>query len=972
MGNEQYGLPMLGQVQSFLRDILGDDLLYEIASVKMNNHEIPTIDKDSCRKKWDRYCKEEMKDYLHYILYSHESMFSLWGTFIEKLKKDYLIDENCLYISDVIYNFASSFYQSLKRFSPNELSIPAGCKTQYFVFLKVVQAIFSIEKISEKKDIKTIKNLLTIMNNNFTYQSLFEELKTELNCSSLEKMYEKLFDYEIAKKNISKSKKSDLSPPWNFLEKIIKECSPELKQKFILKYLLKNSIESAKKNFDLTDDDFNFIKDKLNQYCNSNNTPDVFFENSLEYFHQKKVNPFYGKKEPGIIFELSKIAFNKISEDIIDLFLEKMKKDIPHVAPFFYPYFKALFYLTHRSFSKLKDEDVNLLNAEMCFNEAFEHKYLAGDYLKDFLIRGFVLTNYLDANYTTVIKSNNKDSGQINPTSCNSKKFLNFGKVIDLFPDSSEFAHSKVLDSIDLFQKYFPPDFFSNKEDAQLYYENEFKNKYEIEFEIPNDNIESYIKEQLYDKLKNLKTYKQRNTLIFLKDAISEDNSHNSKQKQLFPPLSLCFKYSLNDERLLDLAKEWIQDADNLLEISKVSFEGETPLCELLKIYKYTRIHFVNLNDLKQKLPPTIDNAEDILNSVLKKFNLTEVVQKNIKIILKLEEIINLLIDKIDYESELQFGNCIPTLKYAIDSFNFDFVKKLVDKIPEKEFQNYKIENPISPLMYAIERKQPVSLEIEEYIRLQKDINLPHKIRKNPCHFTREQIYKEYKDSNPRPEGINEYWYHRNQKEKNITEENEIWFYENYGYFRHLWKQQIEELDKIIDLLISRTDNVDYIKDYTRTSDNEHLFSTALVFAGQHNDIDTCKKLLIRGAEPFNEEFGFYSMKYEDSTYQVKNNLIYNLIAYNSWETLIMIFDDYPEIINESLKNDENNINSLTVFAVTIINRFIWSGKEKQEYRPIAEYIINRFIEFGADPDLETIIGTARKLLSGTKLLDNY
>ena len=74
-------------------------------------------------------------------------------------------------------------------------------------------------------------------------------------------------------------------------------------------------------------------------------------------------------------------------------------------------------------------------------------------------------------------------------------------------------------------------------------------------------------------------------------------------------------------------------------------------------------------------------------------------------------------------------------------------------------------------------------------------------------------------------------------------------------------------------------------------------------------------------------------MKYGEITYRVSNNLIYNLIIYNSWETLIMIFDDFPEIMRQSIKNDENNINSFTFFAGIIVNRFIWAGKEKQEYR---------------------------------------
>lgn len=1030
MENEQYGMPKLGQVQSFLRDVLGDDLLYEIASAKMNNHEIPTIDKDSCRKKWDRYCNEETKDYIDYDVFgTSESIFSLFGMFLEK--KEYPIDEIW---QNFIGRFALSFYKSLKEYPPeirfiinenleplkkkflseNELPkptsnitlkdvvdyqtkrfinnplLPANWETKEFALRNLIKILLhEIAISSQEKGIDKVKSILSIIFDNFSYKNLFTKLMMELKCKSFEKMYEKMdtdtninIPYDTSKRKIPPCYKNDENPDWSFLKRILQISSGELKQKFILKFLLKNSIESAKKNFDLTDDDFNFIKEKLNQYCNSNDTPKELINNLVSYSKEKKEKSLMETMSDSLsIFYSSLLCKSEKSENKFLSILNSQIKE-KRIAPFFIPYLKALYYLSHRDFSKTKDE--NLEKAKDCFNEAFEHKYLAGDYLADFLIRGFVLTNYLESNYTAVIKSYNKDSGQINPTSCNSKKFLNFGKAIDLFPDSSEFAHAKVLDSIDLFQKYFPPDFFANKEEAQSYYENELKNKYEIKFEIPNEeNKENYIKEHLYNKLKNLKTSDKRNTLIFIKKAISEDNSHNSKQKQLYPPLSLCLKYSLNDERLLDLAKEWLLDTDNPIEVSKVSFEGETPLCELLKIYKYARINFGAGNKLKDNINGLFKTIEESLNfNELLSFDGEKEIAENIceecakdfqkanNLFLKLEEIINLLIDKIDYESELQSGNRIPTLKYAIDSFNFDFVKKLVDKIPEKKFQNYTIEDSISPLMYAIERKQPVSLGIEEYIRLQKDINIPHKIRKNPYHFTREQSHKEYKASNPRPEGINEYWYHRNQEEKIITEEDKNRFYVNYGCTPQIWKQQVEELDKIIDLFISKTDNVDYHKSYVTTNDHEHLLYTALVFAGQHNDVDTCKKLLKKGAEPLNEEFGFYLMKYGEIIHQVSNNLIYNLIIYNSWETLIMICDDFPEIIKKSVKNNKENINSFTFFASIIANRFIWAGKEKEEYRPIAKYIISRFIELGANPDLETIIGTARKVLSGTKLLD--
>ena len=84
-----------------------------------------------------------------------------------------------------------------------------------------------------------------------------------------------------------------------------------------------------------------------------------------------------------------------------------------------------------------------------------------------------------------------------------------------------------------------------------------------------------------------------------------------------------------------------------------------------------------------------------------------------------------------------------------------------------------------------------------------------------------------------------------------------------------------------------------------------------------------------------------------------------------------MIFDEYPDLIIDSLiVNEVKEINSFTLFATVIKNRFIWAGREKREYKDIAEYLIKRFLDAGANPDAKSPIGSVREILSGTHLLD--
>ncbi len=177
----------------------------------------------------------------------------------------------------------------------------------------------------------------------------------------------------------------------------------------------------------------------------------------------------------------------------------------------------------------------------------------------------------------------------------------------------------------------------------------------------------------------------------------------------------------------------------------------------------------------------------------------------------------------------------------------------------------------------------------------------------------------------------------------------------------------------MIDYFISRTKNLDSKRIFMRGSDGDIFVNTTLIFAAQCNDTDTCRKLLQKGAESFNDEYGFFRISYGKENFFAENNLMNNLCVYKSWETLIMMFDEFPEIVKKSLTcSKKNYVDSFTLFATVIKNRFIWAGKEKREYKPMCDYLIKRFIELGANPDNRTKIGSAREILSVTKLLDNY
>lgn len=261
----RYGLLHLGEIQAFLRDIIGDDVLYMLTKREMELKRIPFKEKDSCRKAWDRYCKEEVQDYIDYLPTSENSISYLILRFLEKLQKEYDFSSP---IGDFIVDLCNCYYQAVKEYSfkiyPG-YSYTGECRTSVFSCMIFYASIFvSISSFSKENNNETVIDFIQDINE-LSYESLFEQLRNELNCKSLEKLYEKL-GYEESKRIISSCRKRDLSPSWNYMEKLTKCCSNELKNKFLTKYLLRNIIESAKKHLLISDKDLLTIKKSFSKY----------------------------------------------------------------------------------------------------------------------------------------------------------------------------------------------------------------------------------------------------------------------------------------------------------------------------------------------------------------------------------------------------------------------------------------------------------------------------------------------------------------------------------------------------------------------------------------------------------------------------------------------------------------------------------------------------------------------------------
>ncbi len=130
---------------------------------------------------------------------------------------------------------------------------------------------YVLKKLVENKGLQKTQTLVQIyLSADFSYQSLYAQLKNELHASSLEDLYRKLDEayfhnkYQQTFKNlIKKSQKEDCAVSWQEFRFILKQCSAGLKQRFITKYILKNIECSLMKNFTISTQDWTNLRNRL-------------------------------------------------------------------------------------------------------------------------------------------------------------------------------------------------------------------------------------------------------------------------------------------------------------------------------------------------------------------------------------------------------------------------------------------------------------------------------------------------------------------------------------------------------------------------------------------------------------------------------------------------------------------------------------------------------------------------------------
>ena len=903
----EYGYPTFGKIYSFVRDVITDDALLEIA--KEETPSFNDCDKERLQQQWLRYTKEitksknKVKDYKEYRI-DENPLFHLAKKHLKKYKKYTGI------LPTLFINFCFNFFNEInKEFDKRKGALVYEKPLSTIAVLSLNQALIDFFQTASDEHITEFKKvILTIVVFIKTdYEKIFELFKKQSTITVLanqDKLKHLISTYKRNKKNISWSNLNMFinSIPEDFTKENKELCKSLLHTQFL--YLqMKNGLIT---HFNFTDKDFilfaNIIKgfqkstknlqDNINEQLNNFITPyfdinDTIKATAVNLYNDVFIN--YKYKEEGID------NFTKrISDEIINV--------APHYANFFIPWAKAYIYEA-QTLNDKSTEDFYHKKASESFEEAFRnYKYSGSCYLANFLKMAFSFENHY-ASWIQAKNSINQDNNTTTPLYENAKMYYSFGYAIGLFPNKPSDTYKEAYHSQELYSKYFPSGCFLNEKEGQIKQNKDIKASLGINtcsIDILNNSVEI-----TYNFFKSLNTKAKRNNLIPRDKPLQNNNDINiENQKRLYTPLSLCIQDGQHDDRLWLLALEWLEDNEIEIDIDKLCFNGSTALLEALTQYNHIQHIAYNHEDLEYK------SKKDLIR----------------KLILK-------ILEKATYLGATKYQNQIHTLQEAINCYDEEIIYKIADKISNTDFQNYIISaDEVSPLYFLqLQRSYLVNKArfLEEY--------------NNPAGIKWENLYV------PGALTVKEKQEKFYCKEDDIPPKIiELWYDYSFGY---KFKNEILTVyDNVAKYFIDRMDNVDLFKSKPNGTDQE---ITSLYYAAAFDDKNIARLLLDKGAD-YNLRLGIT----RDFDCNYSPTFIYRLITFGSPTTLHMFLTEYKDKAKKVMKKGQDEITPLVYFIRLYLDNY-FQNITLEELR----YYVSLFIDCGADLDENTEAGCARYFL---------
>ena len=172
------------------------------------------------------------------------------------------------------------------------------------------------------------------------------------------------------------------------------------------------------------------------------------------------------------------------------------------------------------------------------------------------------------------------------------------------------------------------------------------------------------------------------------------------------------------------------------------------------------------------------------------------------------------------------------------------------------------------------------------------------------------------------------------------------------------------KIEEILDFYIKRTEDLDVIK-YSKNEFREtNQGCTALLYACEMDDVETCRKLINAGADLRKQVGTFFPLTTPSgSLLELPNNFIYRAICFKSWNCLEMFFYDYKNIAQEYMHAKDIFMTPLVFFLIWLLNEIKLNPKSIYENSKVIERFVQLFQSTGANINEPTIWGTAETII---------
>lgn len=177
-------------------------------------------------------------------------------------------------------------------------------------------------------------------------------------------------------------------------------------------------------------------------------------------------------------------------------------------------------------------------------------------------------------------------------------------------------------------------------------------------------------------------------------------------------------------------------------------------------------------------------------------------------------------------------------------------------------------------------------------------------------------------------------------------------------------KEEIKnKTDEIVDLYIERTSNVDGFISYSMRDPNQGC--TALLYACEWDDVETCKSLVFAGAD-LRQEIGKSPdfMLPNGNMLFLLNNFIHRAIYLKAWNCLEWFLKDNKNIAAEYMHKKEENMTWLVYFLLMQQKEIFMNTQKYLDVQNNINRFLPLFLEAGASLKEDTAFGSAERILN--------